>query len=186
VDQERLIAAEAAVKHDITVLDDRVAIIDGVRFVGATLWTDFCLGGEDLQQLNMHAARTRMNDYHAISLQMKPWARFTPDASLALHKRSRAFIWEALEQPFDGPTVVVTHHGPHPGSVHTRFDRSDVNPAYVSDLTEMIARFQPPLWLHGHVHNSFDYRVANTRIVCNPRGYGTENAMFDPGLLVEV
>ena len=184
--EERQLAAEVAQKHDITVLDDAVAVIDGVRFVGATLWTDFCLGGEGMQVINMMTARDRMNDYRAISLQIKPWARFTPEASVALHRRSRAFIWEALEHPFDGPTVVVTHHAPHAKSVHTRFDRSDVNPAYVSDQTAMIARFKPALWVHGHVHNSFDYRVADTRVVSNPRGYGAENAAFDPALVVEL
>jgi 3',5'-cyclic AMP phosphodiesterase CpdA len=184
--EERLAAAQAAQKLDITVLDDAVAVISGVRFVGATLWTDFCLGGEGFQQLNMLTARTRMNDYRTISLQKKPWARFTPQASLELHRRSRTFIAEALEHPFDGPTVVVTHHAPHPKSVHQRFDREPINPAYVSDLTAMIETFRPPLWLHGHVHNSFDYRVADTRVVCNPRGYGDENAEFNPALVIEV
>ena len=183
---ERLLAVDAAAKHDITLLDDAVAVIGGVRFIGATLWTDFCLGGEGFQQINMLAAVDRMNDYRAISLQKKPWARFTPEASLALHRRSRAFIWEALDHPFQGPTVVVTHHAPHPASVHTRFERASINPAYVSDLTAMIERFRPVLWMHGHVHNSFDYRVADTRIVCNPRGYGDENAAFDPLMVVEV
>ena len=186
VEEERLLAIEVAEKHDITLLDDAAAVIGGVRFVGGTLWTDFCLGGEGMQVINMLAARDRMNDYRTISLRKKPWQRFTPEASVALHRRSRAFIWEALDHPFDGPTVVVTHHAPHPGSIHTRFERAAVNPAYVSDQTAMIERFRPALWVHGHVHNSFDYPVADTRIVCNPRGYGDENARFDPGMCVEV
>ena len=151
-----------------------------------TLWTDFGLGGEGLQQANMDAANARMNDYRAISLQKKPWRGFTPIASLELHRRCRACIWEALDHPFDGPTVVVTHHAPHERSVHTRFDRASINPAYVSDQTAMMERFRPVLWAHGHVHDCFDYRVADTRVVCNPRGYGDENAAFDPDWVVEV
>lgn len=184
--EERQSAAAAALTHDITVLDDAVAIIGGVRFVGATLWTDFCLGGEGFQSSNMRTAETRMNDYRAIKLQKKPWVRFVPESSVALHRVSRAFIWQVLEQPFAGPTVVVTHHAPHVGSIHRRFGRDEINPAYVSDQTAMMERFKPALWVHGHVHNSFDYRVADTRILCNPHGYGDENEAYDPALVVEV
>ena len=184
--EERRAAAAAATVHHITLLDDATATIGGVRFVGATLWTDFCLGGEAGQRINMLAAKDRMNDFRAIKLVKTPWEMFTPEASLALHRASRAFIWQTLEQPFAGPTVVVTHHAPHPGSIHTRFERASINPAYVSDQTAMMERFRPQLWVHGHVHNTFDYRVADTRVLCNPHGYGDENGGFNPALVVEV
>ena len=80
----------------------------------------------------------------------------------------------------------MTHHAPHQGSIHTRFDRASINPAYVSDQTAMIEHFRPSLWVHGHVHNSFDYRVGDTRIVSNPHGYGRENPKFNPSLLITV
>lgn len=184
--EERAAAAEAARQHGIMLLDDASAVIGGVRFIGATLWTDFCLGGDGFQLLNMRAAQERMNDYLRINLQKRPWRRFVPESSLALHRASRAFIWETLAQAFDGPTVVVTHHAPHPRSIHGRFERDAVNPAYSSDQSALIERFQPSLWVHGHVHDSFGYRLGDTRIVCNPRGYGDENPEFDPMLVVEV
>jgi len=56
----------------------------------------------------------------------------------------------------------------------------------VSDLSSEIERWQPDLWVHGHVHDSFDYRVGRTRVLCNPRGCGDENRDFNPGLVVEV
>lgn len=184
--EERLAAAEAAIAHDIALLDDTLVEIGGVRFVGATLWTDFCLNGEGNQIIDMAVAGDLMNDFRRINLQKRPWRRFTPETSVGLHRRSRAFLWETLEQPFAGPTVVVTHHAPHVASIHTRYERAVVNPAYVSDQTAIIERFRPALWVHGHVHDSFDYRVADTRIVANPRGYGDENGAFDPLLVVEV
>jgi hypothetical protein len=46
------------------------------------------------------------------------------------------------------------------------------------------------LWIHGHTHDSFDYRLNGTRVLCNPRGYArdgvNENPMFDPQLVIEV
>ena len=59
--------------------------------------------------------------------------------------------------------------------------------AFVSDLSEVIWDHQPDVWIHGHVHDSFDYEVGSTRVVCNPRGYGPENEReFDPALVVVV
>jgi Icc-related predicted phosphoesterase len=61
-----------------------------------------------------------------------------------------------------------------------------VTAAFVSDQSALIEAHQPALWVHGHVHNSSDYRVRRTRVVCNPHGYGTENPDFDGALVVEV
>jgi Icc-related predicted phosphoesterase len=80
----------------------------------------------------------------------------------------------------------VTHHAPHPGSLHPRYANDLISAAYVSDLTPLIESGKPALWVHGHVHASFDYRVGDTRVICNPNGYGGENAAFDPALVVEV
>jgi len=43
-------------------------------------------------------------------------------------------------------------------------------------------------WVHGQTHSKFDYQIAGTRVVCNPRGYhGLRlNKKFDPALVVEV
>lgn len=183
---ERAAAADHARAHAITFLDDSATIIEGVRFLGATLWTDFRLGADAWQALNMGAARDRMNDFRQISLRREPWARFTPEASVRLHTQSRAFLEEALATPFDGPTVVVSHHAPHPMSIAARFVGNPLNAAFASDLTELIERHQPALWIHGHMHDSSDYRLGATRIVCNPRGYGDENPRFDPGLIIEL
>ena len=114
------------------------------------------------------------------------WLRFRPQEALLLHRRSVAFIAAELAKPFAGPTVVVTHHAPHMGSVHPRYESDLLSAAYVSDLGEIFDAGQPALWVHGHVHSSFDYRVGDTRVLCNPHGYGSENLGFDPALVVEV
>jgi Icc-related predicted phosphoesterase len=90
--------------------------------------------------------------------------------------------------PFDGKTVVVTHHAPHPISIAPRYARDALNPAFASDLTDVISQHQPDLWVHGHTHSSFDYVVpgTKTRVVCNPMGYDDENPSFDVGLVVEL
>ena len=134
--------------------------------------------------------RRRKNDHflhlrHALRAREHHW--------LARHLADRDYIETVLSVPFDGPTVAVTHHAPHPGSIAARFADDALTPCFVSDLTSVIERHAPNLWIHGHTHDCFDYHVGETRIVCNPKGYGPsrpgrrlENGAFDVGRVVEV
>ncbi len=137
----------------------------------------------------MEVAESGMYDHRLIRAGGEA---FTPRHALARHQADLAFIEAELAKPFAGPTVVVTHHVPHPGSVAGRFANDALTPAFVSDLSEVIDRYAPALWIHGHTHDSFDYRVGGTRIVCKPKGYGPmrpgrriENVAFDVGMVVE-
>ena len=185
------VGKEAAVGTNVCLLDRDIAIIAGVRFVGAILWTDYALYGQ--QPWTMAMAARGLNDHVRIERRGPQGAlRFTPADALARHLAARAFIEDALAPPYDGPTVVVTRHAPHPGSVARRFANDALTPAFVSDLSEVIDGYAPALWIHGHVHDNFDYRVGATR-VSNPKGYGPmrpgkriENIAFDVGRVVEV
>ncbi len=184
---EQLASAGAvAAEHDVTFLDNGVAVIGGVRFLGCTLWTDYALFGEANRTSAMEAARSGMDDHYHISMRTKPKRKFQPSHALAIHQASRRWLVEALALPFDGPTVVVTHHAPTPQSVHPQFADDPVTPAFVSDMTDVVEASGAALWVHGHTHSPFDYRVGGTRVFCNPKGYGRENPAFQPEMVVEV
>lgn len=177
----------------VVFLDNDAVEIGGLRILGCTLWTDFKLHGTEQTQAMATAERVLM-DYRIIRTVSGPLrARQT----LVEHERSRAWLESELAKPFTGTTVVVTHHGPHPMSVHPRFVGNPVNPGYISDLTPLLGEVD--LWVHGHTHDSFDYRIGRCRVVANPAGYvlnratagadvdfTLENAKFDRGLLLEV
>lgn len=97
--------------------------------------------------------------------------------------RTRAFLDAELPRPHDGPTVVVTHHAPHPGSLPDR--HAHLAWCDDSDLTGLIDERGPDLWVHGHVHRHVDYRIGRTRVVCNAHGYVEERTDFMPDLVVE-
>ena len=65
--------------------------------------------------------------------------------------------------------MVVTHHGCHPQSTHPRYAKEPLNPAFVSDLRDLVVKAD--FWVHGHVHDSFDYAVGACRVMANPAGY---------------
>lgn len=164
---------------------------DGVRFLGCTLWSDYRLpGGAAQRAVALEQAMKLVRDFSRIAVAPGRPERFTPEVSQALFDRSVAWLDAKFGEPFAGPTVVVTHFAPARGSIHPRFAGSPLNACFVSDLEERILRWQPQLWLHGHVHDSFDYRVGATRVVANPRGYApggvVENARFDPSFVIEV
>ena len=186
IPDELVLAFAHAGAFNLHVLSDTALELAGVRFVGATLWTDYRAFGEANQARVMNACAKGMNDHRLIGWQKKPWLRFRPQEAALLHHRSRAAITETLAAPFAGPTVVVSHHAVHWDSIHPRFRSEPVTGAFVSDLSELIETYQPTLWVHGHVHNSSDYFVGKTRVLCNPHGYGTENLNFDGALVVEV
>jgi Icc-related predicted phosphoesterase len=207
--------AAAAATSNVHLLDQNSLTIQGVRFLGATLWTDYALHGADQIEAAIQAASPRMVDYRLI--RACSGELFNATESISLHKQARQWLEQELvagarAQPGAPYTsaekvVVVTHHAPHPLSVHARFAGNAVNPAFVSDLSELMGVAQ--LWVHGHAHNGFDYQVAGTRVVANPAGYRKalttqtrvtgstsapashqhwlfENALFNPNFVVEI
>jgi UDP-2,3-diacylglucosamine pyrophosphatase LpxH len=166
----------------VTLLDSDEAVIDGVRFLGTTLWTDFELFGADKLQLAQAAADRYMNDYICINSGSK--GCLTPADALAMHKKAVAWLEQKLDQPFEGPTVVITHHAPHPRSIDAAHARKMMAAAFASDLTRLMGK--PQVWIHGHVHHSFDYEVNGTRILSNPKGYGQENRDFQPDYVLTI
>jgi Icc-related predicted phosphoesterase len=174
--------------YNVCFLENDVAIMKGVRFVGCTLWTDYRIFGEKNVPAIMNACASGMNDHRLIGWQKRPWLRFRPQEAALLHYRSRAFLSDTLADRFDGPTVTITHHAVHWKSIQQRYVSDPVTAAYLaSDTMEtLLVGAQPALIVHGHVHHSVDYRIGATRVLCNPHGYGTENPAFDGSLVVEV
>ena len=193
-----LVAAEQTRIHFLNA--SAAPIINGIRYLGATLWTDYQLFGAPKKA--MQAAEQSMNDHRLIKKKFDGQTRkFLPRDALLRHKRERAWLEAKLQEPHPGPTVVVTHHCISMSSVPAKFIHDDVSAAFASDLTELVLDAQPALWIHGHTHSSFDYTIGTTRVICNPKGYGPnpmpkdqehlppgppENPSFDPFLVVEI
>ncbi len=178
-------AAKACGVH---FLDDESVVIGEVRFLGATLWTDFLLFGSTERPWCMRDAQNNMNDFRVIYEGDKV---FSPSDSVFLNRQSVAFLERQLQAPFDGKTVVVTHHLPSFKSVADRFQKSAMSAAFASNLDDLLGSDKACLWVHGHTHDSLDYEVKGMRVICNPQGYilsnsRPENMDFDPGLVIEV
>lgn len=189
--------------HDVNTLDSQLramtvgtgvnflqcdmVMFRGIRLLGTTLWTDY------QYQANVETLPTAlrfMQDYQAIRWQSR---LFTPQDSIVLHERQRAWLLAALQQAAQDhvPTLVISHHSISPRSVSQKYANFSSNAGFVSDLSDWLtADFAPKLWVHGHTHEAFDYVQGNTRVVVNPRAYPSEisstGIVFDWGKVVTV
>ena len=179
---------KAAAGTHVHVLDRNVVELAGVRFIGATLWTDYRLTGN--QPLAEWDARQNLQDFRLI--RDEHFTKVRPEGILQRHAKDRFFIEEQLNTPFEGKTVVVSHHAPCELSITERFRRDaknvHLNASYASRLDHLLGADRVALWVHGHTHDSLDYEVYGTRVVCNPRGYAPKdtNPDFQPSLLLDV
>ena len=102
---------------------------------------------------------------------------------------ARHFVEEELVRAENAGerAVVITHHAPSRRSIRRWFQDDPLNPAFASDLDRLIERYQPALWVHGHMHDPADERLGKTRLVANPVGYAHERKRgFDPTLCINL
>lgn len=170
--------AEVAASAGADMVQKRVLDIGGVRFLCCTLWTDFRLNGEVLRFGAMHDAKTVMNDYQQIRIGAKGYRRITPEHVARIHDDHRAWLEAELHRAGPGRSVVVTHHAPHPDCLFSR--SAPAAAAYASDLSALIARYQPAAWIYGHTHRPTDFSLGDTRILGVSIGYPFEHSPGHP------
>lgn len=144
-----------------------VTEISGHRFLGSTMWQPRRGLGETISE--------KITDHSTIK-------NFGRDHYQEF-RRFETFLNAELREG----DIVVTHHAPSYGSIAPRWQGDPCNRWFVTPEVEpLIVARQPALWMHGHVHDRFDYHLGTTRIVCNPRGYPGEGAPFDPRRVLTV
>ena len=177
---------QKAVGTNVHVLECDEAIQDNVRFLGGTCWTDFSATGN--LKLAMAEARRTMSDYREIRSGMG-LRKLRPEDTQKKHTEFKAWLRKKLNEPFDGKTVVITHHAPSILSIAPEYldEFTHGSAAYVNRMEYLMGK-PIALWVHGQTHSKFEYQIAGTHVVCNPRGYhGLRlNKKFDPSLVVEI
>lgn len=203
IDRSLEVARRQLAGTNVHFLENDTVVINGVRFIGATLWTDFEVphGSEDgrpelpLEIRRFRALHACVRDiadfrqiYRSDERKEGETGLITVQEMIARHKESRDFIAAELSKPFEGKSVVVTHHAPSIQSFHPAYLGSPTNGAFASDLADVIEEGRPWFWIHGHIHHASDYFEGETRVLCNPRGYRHEREFtgFRHGLVVEI
>lgn len=181
-------------------LEREAVVLNGVRFVGTTLWSDFdalALAADAMpsqpaanpltQQLKARDKAFRAANFYLrktlTTRNGEPWlAEGVREQALVCQQWLRA----ALARPFDGPTVAVTHFAPSLRSADPRYGLTPGTAGFCNALDDLLP--QARLWLHGHLHAPSDYVHQGCRVVANPLGYARKNEQvgFRPELLIEI
>jgi predicted phosphodiesterase len=176
----------AAAGSSVHVLERDELVIEGVRFLGCTLWSDFEFAGADQRALSMRVCERAVSDYHVIRNGSADRV-LTAQDTRELHLASRRWLAERLGYAHAGPTVVITHHSPYISWRPPQEVLRLIAGAFVSDLSELMDGESARLWIYGHTHRSADLEVSGTRVLSNPCGYPDEPvAGYDPALVVDV
>lgn len=143
----------------------QIVEFEGRRILGDTLWF-----GDDPDN---HLYEKFLSDFNVIR-GFKPWV-------YEEHGTTRGFLARNVKKG----DIVVTHHLPSDKSVPRKYKNSGLNRFFVAPCDDIIEATEPALWLHGHTHGACDYKVGETRVLCNPMGYPGEKSEYTT-LVVEV
>ncbi len=195
VSEEAERARELAARLGVHFLMSNSVTIDGVRFLGTTLWTDYDVNGD--VGTGMKTAERYIND-HRLIFPERHGPVLSAEQAREWHDAERAWLERELAQQRVADslwtkTVVVTHHMPHLRSIDAKYAGDALNPSFCSNLNALVEGSNAALWVHGHTHTSCDYVAGGVRVVCNPKGYGPrtpraliENESFNPACLAEI
>ncbi len=187
---------ETCARLGLIWLERETVLLQGVRFVGSTLWTDFdALSTERArtqdvtlgEQLNAREKAFRAaNFYLTKNHAFRSGQPMLADAVREEGLKSQSWLRQALAEPFDGPTVVVTHFAPSLQSADPRYGITPGTAGFCNSLDELLPLAR--LWLHGHLHCQVDYVRHGCRVVANPLGYARkgEQAAFRESLCIDL
>lgn len=176
----------ASAGSSLRVLENDEEIVDGVRFLGCTLWSDFDFDGSDRRHESMRFCEAVVNDFNQIAFEPQRRALAARDARM-VHLASRRWLEIRLAERHAGATVVITHHAPLIRSRPRAAAWRALAGAFASDLTQLMGAERVDLWVFGHTHRAADLQVRGTRVISNPRGYPHEPVLeFDPGLVIDL
>jgi predicted phosphodiesterase len=170
---------EAALPH-VHVLENETFIWNQTRFLCATGWTDFSSTGNVVAATQ--TAWSWMNDFRVIRVG-ENYRRLCPTDLISRNHASFAWLSKELDEPFDGKTVVVTHHAPIPEVMGDKHE-GHLSAAYSNRWHELLDKAD--LWIFGHTHRAVDITLDGCRVVSNPRGYPGERTGFDHGFVIDL
>jgi len=170
--------------EDVHLLEKEHVEIEGINFLGATLWSDL---SDPMAALTVQNA---LNDYEFI--EKTPGEHIQPSDTHAQYLLAVNWLKEQLAEHRAEKNVVVTHHAPCWACRNTYFDYDVSNRlathGFCNRLDTLMYKHDVSLWLYGHTHVSKCFTTNGTRVISNQVGYESEkkHSSFDRRQLIEI
>ena len=165
-------------------LNNHSYIYEDLRIICSILWSH-------VPSYNIELIEKSINDYHHI-YKMQKDGKLYPirvEDTNALHEISYRYIQQTVAEPFEGKTVVLTHHMPSYKCISERYKNSPLSSAFAANMDEIIqANPQISYWFYGHAHDFQRIQVHNSILIRNPLGYvdSGEHVDFRRDYFVEI
>lgn len=158
-------------------LERESLVLQGVRFLGTTLWADFealAKAESDPRRKDkaIDKAMRAANFYLQRNTSIRGGEPLMAPGWRELGLACQHWLRQALAEPFDGPTIVVTHFAPSLRSADPRYGITPGTAGFCNELDELLG--QADAWMHGHLHCPHDYLVHGCRVLSNALGYASK------------
>ena len=171
---------DKAKEYGIIILDDATHEIDGITFIGATLWTDYEVDPTMPTTAAMAVAARGIND-HRVIRNAKTGTMFSTRDALTLNEYAKQFVFDEIEKAGRENCVVLSHHSPTKQGIAPQFEGSPLNGAFNNDWDDLIKEKGPRIWAYGHTHWDIDLMIGDTRVVSRQLGYPGERVQTKQG-----
>lgn len=155
-------AFEEKIRDNVTLLNNTVKTINGVRLVFSTLWSHISVA-------NQLMIEQSLSDFRVIRNKEQ---RLTVEDYNQLHQESRKFLEEVMLERTSNPTVVISHHPPTFFNYPEKYANSKINEAFGTEMFSFIENSEINYWIYGHHHcNVADFTIGTTKLITNQLGY---------------
>lgn len=168
IDELKIAMNIAGKKYGVNVLDNSMYIHNDIIFIGSTLWTDFKYNCNNIEQtFNLAYAQKNVHDYYHIYKNINEKIKILSTDILNLHNEAIEYLNFILSKKLVGKIVVITHHAPHDKGIHSKYRKDEDKVYFASNLENLIKKYKPLLWVHGHTHIRKTYFIGQTQIITN-------------------
>ena len=151
-----------AIRPNVWLVNQATVIHNKVRLLFSTLWSHIGYTMESIIQ-------RQLNDFYQIRFGDR---LFLPSDYNRLHDENLAFLKMELTKPFEGKTIVATHHIPTFYNYPEQYKCDDLNEAFATELFDLISDQGPDAWIFGRHHcNMSAFTVGKTQMLTNQLGY---------------
>lgn len=151
-------------------LDNSSVIIDGIEFIGSTLWVDF----NRKDPRTMMNAATEIGDFRKI-INKTADEYISADEVYAEFETAYSYLKDVIYEDNGLVKVLVTHYAFSHQSVHPSYRQREsdmqMNHYFTSNLDYFVGNSLVKWAFHGHMHSSSDYMLGDVHVVCEPVGY---------------
>lgn len=165
--------------YDVQILNQHYIEHDDYVIIGATMWSDFALYPDRVREAKMDYDATMKDKKLIKTLSCR---RFISNLSQIESHKHQHWIKNTLDKFKHKKCIIVTHHAPSIKSLSSDLYGHIDAACYANNLDKFILEHpQIKVWCHGHNHESADYYIGGTRVICNPfKGMFYENTWHNP------